>query len=128
MPLHRNKVVIIGDDAVSLYTITELLADKDLRVIPIRQGSGTLNAVQFVRPALILLDNAMSATSGETIRELLGRDEEPRAIPRIPCSSTDGERLHERVQCHGTSGSTSKGDACRPGDMTAAKYFEETGQ
>jgi CheY-like chemotaxis protein len=103
MLLNRKKIVIIGDDLVSLYSITELLADKGLRVIPLRQGYGTLNTVKFLRPNLILLDNTMSPSSSEVIRKLLEQDEETCAIPRIPCSSTDGEGLRKHVQRHGFS-------------------------
>jgi CheY-like chemotaxis protein len=118
---NRKKIVVIGDDAVSLYTITELLADNELRVIPLRQGSGTLDAVKFVRPHLILLDNAMPASSAAAVRKLLERDEETRSIPRISCSSTDGEMLRNRVQRHETGGA---GDRLgfRPGTMRE-KYF-----
>ncbi len=123
MPLNKKKVVIIGDDAVSLYTIRELLIDEQLEVIPLRQGSGTLRLVRFIRPDLVLLDNAMAASSGEAIRETLRQDEETRTIPLILCSSADGDRLRERVRRHGTAGCTGKGDSCRSGNAIA-KYLE----
>ena len=124
--MNRKKVVIIGDDAVSLYTIRELLLDEHLEVIPLRQGSGTLSLVKFVRPDLVLLDNAMSASSCEAIRETLRQDEETQTISLVPCSSAEGERLRERVRRHGTAGCTGKGNTCRIGNALA-KYREEPG-
>jgi PleD family two-component response regulator len=109
MPLNsKKKVVIIGDDAASLYAIRDLLVDEHLEAIPLRQGSGTLDLVKFIRPELVLLDNAMSSSSDEAIRRILGQDVETRTIPLVPCSSTEGERLRERVQWHGTSKGTSR--------------------
>jgi putative two-component system response regulator len=109
MPLNsKKKIVIIGDDAASLYMIRELLVDEHLEAIPLRQGSGTLDLVKFIRPDLVLLDSAMSSSLGDAIREVLGQDEETKKIPLVPCSSTEGNRLRERVQWHGTSKETGK--------------------
>jgi PleD family two-component response regulator len=110
MPLNsKKKIVIIGDDAASLYAIRDLLVDEHLEAVPLRQGSGTLDLVKFIRPELVLLDKAMSASSDEAIRRILGQDVETQKIPLVPCSSTEGDRLRERVQWHGTSKDTGKG-------------------
>jgi CheY-like chemotaxis protein len=113
MPLSRNKVMIIGDDAVSLYVITELLMDKHLDVVPLRLGPGTASLVRSVRPNLILLDNSMSASAFLAITEALGQDEETRSIPLLKCSAADGDGLRKRVLRYRTSGCTGRGDACR---------------
>lgn len=39
--LNRRKIVVIGNDVISLYAVTELLADRELRIITLRQGFGT---------------------------------------------------------------------------------------
>jgi len=113
----RNKVVIIGDDAVSLYMIRELLADEHLDVVTLRQGPGTLGLVRTIVPDLILLDNEMSASSGESIRITLKQDEGTQTIPLILCSSADGDGLRKRVRRYRTTGSTGRGDARRPGNV-----------
>ena len=116
MSLHRNKIVIIGDDAVSLYVIAELLMDKHLDVVTLRKGPGTLGLVRSVRPDLILLDNAMATSSDEEIREAFGQDEETRSIPLIKCSAAEGDNLRKRIRRYRTSGCTSRGDACPSGN------------
>jgi CheY-like chemotaxis protein len=127
MPLNRNKVVIIGDDAVSLYTIRELLIDDHLEVIQLRQGPGTLGLVKSLRPDLILLDTTMSASSGDAIRETLSQDEDTRTIPLIQCSSADGDSLRKRVRRYRTSGYPGMSDACCRGKVIA-NCFEGSGQ
>jgi CheY-like chemotaxis protein len=119
MPLNRNKVVIIGDDAVSLYMIRELLADEHLDVITLRLGPGTLGLVKSIRPDLVLLDTTISSSSGETIWGILKQDEETQIIPLVLCSSTDGDRLRKRVRRYRISGCTGKGNACHTGNVTA---------
>jgi CheY-like chemotaxis protein len=126
MPLNRNKVVIISDDAVSLYVIAELLTDKHLDVVTLRQGPGTLGLVRSVRPDLILLDNAMATSSDGEIREALGQDEETRSIPLINCSAAEGDDLRKRVRRYRTSGCTSRGDA-RPSGNALARSCERSG-
>jgi len=126
MPLNRNKVVIIGDDAVSLYMIRELLMDDHLDVIQLRQGPGTLGLVKFLRPDLILLDTAMSASSCDAIRETLGQDEETRTITHIQCSSADGDSLRKRVRRYRTSGYPGKSDERCSRNMIA-NCFERSG-
>jgi CheY-like chemotaxis protein len=127
MPLNRNKVVIIGDDAVSLYSIRELLMDCHLEVVQLRLGPGTLGLVKSLRPDLILLDATMPASSGAAIRETLGQDEETRTIPLVLCSSADGDSLRKRVRRYRISGYTGKGNACCPGNRIA-NCFEGSGQ
>ena len=119
MQLNRNKVVVIGDDAVSLYMIRELLVDEHLDVVTLRRGPGTLSLVRSIQPDLILLDNAVAASSGDEIRETLGRDEDLRAIPLVQCSSADGDGLRKRVRRFRTMGYTSRGDAFRLGNSLA---------
>jgi CheY-like chemotaxis protein len=126
MQLNRNKVVIIGDDAVSLYVIRELLVDEHLDVVTLRRGTGTLSLVRSILPDLILLDNAVAASSGDEIRETLGRDEELRTIPLFQCSSADGDGLRKRVRRFRTMGYTSRGDAFRLGN-SLAKSLAGTG-
>ena len=126
MPLHRNKVVIIGDDAVSLYMIAELLMDKHLDVVTLRQGPGTLGLVRSVWPDLILLDNAMATSSDEEIREALGQDEATRSIPLMKCSTADGDGLRKFVRRYCTAGRTDGGDAWRLG-RAPAKSCEGSG-
>ncbi len=122
MSLNRNKVVIIGDDAVSLYMIRELLVDEHLDVVTLRRGPAILGLVKSIRPDLILLDNEISASLGESIRVALKQDEGTQTIPLVLCSSADGDRLRKRVRRYRTSGCTGKGDTRRPGNMTA-KYL-----
>jgi CheY-like chemotaxis protein len=115
MSLHGNKIVIIGDDAVSLYMIRELFVDEHLNVVTLRQGPGTLDLVRSVGPDLILLDNTMAASASEEIREILGQDDETRLIPLIKCSTTDGDGLRKFVRRYRTAGRTGGGDAWRLG-------------
>jgi CheY-like chemotaxis protein len=106
--------------------ISELLADEHLDVITLRQGPAILGLVKSIRPDLILLDNEMSASSGESIRVALKQDEGTQTIPLVLCSSADGDRLRKRVRRYRTSGCTGKGDARRPGNVIA-KYLAGSG-
>jgi CheY-like chemotaxis protein len=116
MSLNRNKVVIIGDDAVSLFVITELLMDQHLDVVPLRHGSGTVSLVRSVRPDLILLDHSMSASAFLAITETLGQDEETRSIPLLNCSAADGDGLRKRVRRYRATGFAGRGYGWRLGN------------
>ncbi len=106
----KKKVLIVDDDDMHLYTTRELLREEQLEVITHKNGFGVTTLVQAIRPDLVLLDVNMPALSGDSLAELLMKNEKTRSVKIIFYSSNDEAALRESAAKHGVTDYVCKGN------------------
>lgn len=86
----KNINILIVDDKLSnLQTLMKILVNRGYKVRPAINGMLALEAIQKVRPDLILLDIRMPDMSGYEVCNRLKEDEETSDIPVIFISALD---------------------------------------
>jgi PAS domain S-box-containing protein len=79
-----SQTVLVADDTrANLRLLTEILLKAGYRVLPVMNGTMSLNAARVHRPDLILLDIMMPDISGFDVCKQLKSDEGTRDIPVI---------------------------------------------
>jgi signal transduction histidine kinase/CheY-like chemotaxis protein len=98
---HRDSILIIDDEESDRYIARQLFRDTRYRVIEASSGAEGAERARFERPALILLDLAMTGRSGFAVLDDLKSDPATAAIPVVintsrSLESADFERLAGR--------------------------------
>lgn len=119
-PVHRGRVLIVDDDALTLQISKERLEGAGYSVEVRDQAIGTVQWVSENKPEFILLDVMMPAIGGEGLATLLRRNESTRGAGVILHSSKDREELWKLARSTGVLGVIPK----TPNDSDFLSSFE----
>ena len=88
------KILVVDDDARSLYALERILERDDVEILTARTGEEALKSVLNHDLALILLDVRMPGMNGYETAALIRKREKSRHIPIIFLTAVDKDDVH----------------------------------
>ena len=83
----KGKIVVVEDNAESLYLMTFLLEKTGYQVVSATTGEDGLNLVRQERPVLVVLDMQLPIMSGYEVATCLKGDPKLKDIPIVAITS-----------------------------------------
>jgi DNA-binding response OmpR family regulator len=88
-----RRIVVVDDDRQLAELMREFLSDEGYDVRVISRSEAALEAVQAIRPDLIILDVRMAGIDGLGVLYLLSTDPDTRAIPVLMCTAVSAGEM-----------------------------------